>query len=37
MTAAAIAVFEDAGLRTTVAEALAAAVARAAELKAPPA
>lgn len=37
MTAAAIAVFEEAGLRATVAEALAAAVARAAELKAPPA
>ncbi len=35
MTAAAIAVFEDAGLRTTVAEALAAAVARAAELAGP--
>ena len=37
MTAAAIAVFEDAGLRATVAQALAAAVARAAELAAPPA
>jgi pyrroline-5-carboxylate reductase len=37
MTAAAVAVFEDAGLRTTVAEALAAAVARAAELADPPA
>ena len=37
MTAAAIGVFEDAGLRGTVADALAAAVARAAELKAPPA
>jgi pyrroline-5-carboxylate reductase len=37
MTAAAIAVFEDADLRRTVAEALAAAVARASELKAPPA
>jgi pyrroline-5-carboxylate reductase len=36
MTAAAIAVFEDADLRRTVMEALAAAVARAAELKAPP-
>ena len=37
MTAAAVAVFEDAGLRATVAEALAAAVARAAELADPPA
>ena len=37
MTAAAIAVLEDAGLRDTVAQALAAAVARAAELAAPPA
>lgn len=37
MTAAAVAVFEDAGLRTTVAEALAAAVTRAAELADPPA
>ena len=37
MTAAAIGVFEDAGLRSTVADALAAAVARAAELTAPPA
>ena len=37
MTAAAIAVFEDAGLAGTVADALAAAVARAAELAGPPA
>ena len=37
MTAAAIAVFEQAGLRESVADALAAAVARAAELAAPPA
>ena len=37
MTAAAVTVFEDAGLRGTVVDALAAAVARAAELKAPPA
>ncbi len=36
MAAAAIAVFEDAGLRSTVADALAAAVARAAELQAGP-
>lgn len=37
MTAAAVGVFEDAGLRTIVAEALAAAVARAAGLADPPA
>jgi pyrroline-5-carboxylate reductase len=37
MTAAAVAVFEDAGLRATVTEALGAAVARAAELMDPPA
>jgi pyrroline-5-carboxylate reductase len=36
MTAAAIAVFEEAGLRSTVADALTAAVARAAELQAGP-
>ncbi len=36
MTAAALDVFESAGLRTTVTEALAAAVARAAELATPP-
>jgi pyrroline-5-carboxylate reductase len=37
MTAAAVGVFEDAGLRATVAAALTAAVARAAELAGPPA
>jgi pyrroline-5-carboxylate reductase len=36
MTAAAVGTFEDAGLRATVAAALAAAVARAAELSDPP-
>jgi pyrroline-5-carboxylate reductase len=36
MTAAAVGVFETAGLRGITAEALAAAVARAAELSAPP-